>query len=79
MTMQQPAITKPATDTLAHLRGVLCNEDLSNEISKVVAVVRESGGKAKAKMNITLTIEHNGSTESGIESVSRAITEVFHR
>jgi hypothetical protein len=59
---------KPATTTLAEIRGGLCVEELGEALRAATAAVKQTG--KKAKVCLTLSIEVNGQAPAGeIESV----------
>ncbi len=45
---------KHFTTTLAEMRGGLLNDDLSEAMNKAAAAVRETGRKAKVKLELTI-------------------------
>lgn len=59
---------KPATTTLAEIRGGLCVEELGEALRAATEAVKQTG--KKAKVCLTLAIEPNGQAPAGeIESV----------
>lgn len=59
---------KPATSTLAEMRGGLLNEELGEALREATAAVRQTGRKASVKLEII--IEPYDGDEGDIERVS---------